>query len=188
MNNSRSFGSLYTNHYKPSLLYVRSYVHDIMAAEDIVSESLISLWRAMKTGEVINPKAMLVTILRNESLNYLKREYIKQESMANISRTLLRDAQYRISTLESCNPAEIFSDEITQIVADALKTLPPKTLRVFELSRYEQLTVKEIADQLSLSHKSVEYHITKSLKALRIALKDYLPVILFLMGPGGIGD
>ena len=181
MNNSHTFGNIYTNHYKPSLLFVRSYVHDIMAAEDIVSESLISLWRAMKTEEVINPKAMLVTILRNESLNYLKHEYIKQEKLSTISGALLRDAQYRISTLESCNPAEIFSAEITQIVARTLQTLPPKTLKVFELSRYEQLTVKEIAEQLNLSDKSVEYHITKSLKALRIALKEYLPVALLFV-------
>ena len=48
------------------------------------------------------------------------------------------------------------------------------------MSRYESLSVKEIAHELSLSTKSVEYHITKSLKLLRIALKEYLPIFYFL--------
>lgn len=50
------------------------------------------------------------------------------------------------------------------------------------MSRYENLSVKEIAEELSMSPKSVEYHITRSLKALRIALKEYLPLLYLLFG------
>jgi RNA polymerase sigma-70 factor (ECF subfamily) len=179
MKDQATFGEIYTRHYKRSFLFVKSYVHDNMAAEDIVSEALISLWRAMKTGTVGNPLALLVTILRNESLNYLKHEYVRRESMEAISQKLLREMNYRIASLETCNPEEIFSAEINEIVSRTLKTLPPKTIRIFEMSRYEQMSVREISDSLNLSPKSVEYHITQSLKALRVALKEYLPVILF---------
>ena len=182
MENQCTFGEIYTRHYKRSFQFVKSYVHDSMAAEDIVSESLIALWRAMKAGDVNNPSALLITILRNESLNYLKHEYIRQESIEAISRKRLREMNYRISTLETCNPEEVFSTEISEIVSRTLKTLPPKTIRIFELSRYEQMTVREIADSLNLTPKSVEYHITQSLKALRKALKEYLPMVLFLIG------
>ena len=48
------------------------------------------------------------------------------------------------------------------------------------MSRYECRSVKEIAEELALSPKSVEYHVTKSLKVLRIALKEYLPIFYFL--------
>jgi len=49
------------------------------------------------------------------------------------------------------------------------------------MSRYEQMSVKEIAETLHLAPKSVEYHITKSLKVLRVALKDYLPLLIWFL-------
>lgn len=51
------------------------------------------------------------------------------------------------------------------------------------MSQYGDKSNKEIAQELGLSTKSIEYHITKSLKALRVALKDYLPLFYFIF-PG----
>jgi RNA polymerase sigma-70 factor (ECF subfamily) len=48
------------------------------------------------------------------------------------------------------------------------------------MSRFENKTVKEIAIETNLTVKGVEYHITKTLKVLRINLKDYLPLFYFL--------
>jgi RNA polymerase sigma-70 factor (ECF subfamily) len=48
------------------------------------------------------------------------------------------------------------------------------------MSRFEEKSHKEIALALDLSEKSVEYHITQSLKFLRVYLKDYLVSFLFL--------
>lgn len=87
---------------------------------------------------------------------------------------------YRISSLKAFDPEEVFSSEITEIVRKALESLPEQTRRIFEMSRYEQMSVKEIAERTSLSAKSVEYHITRSLKVLRVALKDYLPIFYLL--------
>jgi RNA polymerase sigma-70 factor (ECF subfamily) len=148
-----------------------------MIAEDIASESLIKFWQTLKQEPVEFPKALLLTILKNETLNYLKRQDVKQTAMQSLSQTSLRDLELRISTLEACEPQEIFLNEIHEIVAKTLQTLPPQTRRIFEMSRYEYLSVKEIAARLSLSPKSVEYHITQALKALRIALKEYLPLL-----------
>jgi RNA polymerase sigma-70 factor (ECF subfamily) len=58
--------------------------------------------------------------------------------------------------------------------------MSPQTRRIFEMSRFENKTNNEIAEMLGLSSKSVEYHITKALKAMRVALKDYLPIFIFL--------
>jgi RNA polymerase sigma-70 factor (ECF subfamily) len=63
--------------------------------------------------------------------------------------------------------------ELSDAVEEAMKKLPEKTCEVFRMSRFENQSVKEIAVQLNLSEKAVEYHITKSLKLLRENLKAY---------------
>lgn len=180
--NTTSFSEIYNQYNKSSFLFVKSYVRDDMAAEDIVSEALITLWQTMKKEVVEYPYALLVTILRNGALNYLKHEDITQNTKDILSAKMARDLHYRISTLEACDPEEIFSSEITEIVEKTLQSLPEQTRKVFEMSRYDHKSVKEIAEELSISPKAVEYHITKSLKQLRIALKEYLPFFYFLLG------
>ncbi|MDR2913782.1 MAG: RNA polymerase sigma-70 factor [Tannerella sp.] len=177
-----NFNEIYTKYYKSSFLFAKSYVHDDMVAEDITSESLISLWQTMKKETVINPPNLLLVILKNNVLNYLKHQAVHQKVMESFSAKMVRDLNYRIATLDACDPEEIFSTEISEIVEKTLETLPEQTCRIFEMSRHENLSVKEIAEQLSISSKSVEYHITKSLKALRIALKDYLFFYFLLLG------
>ena len=177
-----SFSGIYTHFYKRSFLFVKSYVHDEPAAEDIVSESLISLWQTIKKETVESPEKLLLVILKNNSLNFLKNQAIRQKAADLISSKMTRDLEYSITTLEACEPEEIFSSEIINIVDKTLLTLPEQTRRIFEMSRYEGLSVKEIADTLSISTKGVEYHITKALKALRITLKDYLTGLIFLWG------
>jgi RNA polymerase sigma-70 factor (ECF subfamily) len=145
-----------------------------MAAEDIVSDSLISLWQTLRVETVDSPKALLLSILRNNSLNYLKHLNVRDNYAEMYASLSERELGIRIKTLEACDPKEIFSAEIGEIVDKTLKTMPQQTRLIFELSRYRNLSVREIAQKISLSEKSVEYHITKSLKALRLALKDYL--------------
>lgn len=91
----------------------------------------------------------------------------------------LQELSIRISTLESCDPNEIFSNEVENIIQNTLKSLSKQTCQAFLLSRFENKSNKEIAEQMGISVKGVEYHISKSLKALRISLKDYLPLFYF---------
>ena len=175
-----SFSDIYTSYYKRAFLFVKSYVRDDMVAEDIVSEALINLWETAKKETVEHPLSLLLVMLKNGSLNYLKHQDVRQSAMESISSTMIRDLNYRINTLQACDPEEIFSAEITRIIQTTLKSLPKQTRRVFEMSRYEYRSVKEISEELLVNPKSVEYHITKSLKALRIALKEYLPAFHFL--------
>lgn len=180
MRHDLNFNEIYQQYYKKSFLFVKSYVNDADAAEDIVSDAFINLWSAIKKGDVQNPLGLLLFILRNESLNHLKHLKIKRAAIETISSRLNRDLDYRILTLQACDPEEIYSSEITEIVTRTLASLPEQTRRIFEMSRYESRPVKEIAEELSIGTKAVEYHITKALKALRLALDDYLVLFYFL--------
>lgn len=181
MNNTivNSFNEIYTSYYKKSFFFAKSYVHDDLAAEDIASESLIKLWEKLKTEKIDYIEPLLLTILKNKALDYLKHEEVKRTAFESMADWHQQELSIRISTLESCDPNEIFSDEVESIIRETLKLLPEQTRRIFLLSRFENKSNKEIAEQMGVSIKGVEYHISKALKALRITLKDYLPLFYF---------
>ena len=173
------FNIIYERNYRRSFLFTKSYVHDDMVAEDIVAESLVKFWRLITSGNNDASEALLLTILKNKALDYLRHKAIHDAAIENMVELNNRELNIRISTLEACNPEEIFSKEIQKIVYRTLETLPEQTRHIFEMSRFENRSVKEIAEITQLSTKSIEYHITKSLKTLRTALKDYLPLFYF---------
>ena len=174
-----SFNEIYTSYYKKSFFFAKSYVHDDLAAEDIASESLIKLWENLKTEKIDYIEPLLLTILKNKALDYLKHEEVKRTAFESMVDWHQQELSIRISTLESCDPNEIFSDEVESIIRETLKLIPEQTQRIFLLSRFENKSNKEIAELMGISVKGVEYHISKALKALRITLKDYLPLFYF---------
>jgi len=178
---SDSFNAVYTAYYRKSFLFVKSYVHDELVAEDIVSDSLIKLWARMKSQPIEHVQSFLFTILKNSALDHLKHEAIERKAFKSLNDYLTREHEIRISVLEACDPDEIFSAEIQQIIQTTLASLPEKSRKVFEMSRYQNKTNKEIAEVFNFSVKGVDYHIALTIKALRISLKDYLPLFICLL-------
>lgn len=177
---ANNFNTLYTRYYKKAFLFTKSYVHDEAVAEDIVAESFIKLWEKLKQEEIDHSDYLLLTILKNKALNYLKHEAIKTETINSLTDINQRELELSISTLQACVPEEIFSKDVREIITKTLKRLPQQTRRIFNLSRFQYKGNKEIAQILNLSEKSIEYHISKALKALRVNLKDYLPLFYFI--------
>lgn len=175
-----NFNIIYERNYQRSFMFAKSYVHDDMIAEDIVSDSLVKYWRLISTQKGEATEALLLSILRNKALDYLRHKAVHNAAIENLEEIKKRELSIRISTLEACDLEEIFREEIRTILQRTLQSLPEQTRRIFEMSRFENKTVKEIAIETNLSVKGVEYHITKTLKVLRINLKDYLPLFYFL--------
>jgi RNA polymerase sigma-70 factor (ECF subfamily) len=68
-------------------------------------------------------------------------------------------------------------NELSDALARGIALLPKKTAEVFRMSRIEHQSVKDISKKLNISEKAVEYHITQSLKSIRLYLKEYLAVM-----------
>ncbi len=173
------FGQLYTANYKRSFMLVKHYVHDAAAAEDIVVNVMIKLWQLIQNQTLDSDEAMLFTMLRNDSLNYLKHKQVEMEALECIGNAAQRELNFRIGMLEDFTPSLTTLNEINGLVSVTLSQMSPLTRQIFELSRYENKTNKEIAEQFNISVKAVEYHITKSITELRKYLKDYLPMNLW---------
>lgn len=172
-----NFNEIYTANYRKSYLYVKSYIHDDMAAEDIVAEALIKLWEQMKLYTIDPVRPFLFTILKNKSLDYLKHQIIKRGVHDSVHDLLKRELEIRTTTLEASDPKDIFSIEVQQITEATLNSLPERTREIFIMSHFENKLHKEIAELYNISVKGVDYHIMQSVKELRLALKDYLPLL-----------
>jgi RNA polymerase sigma-70 factor (ECF subfamily) len=176
----KTFDFIYKEYYHKSVLFVKSYVHDTAVAMDITSDSLIKLWDVMKEGVITRPEMLLISILKNKALDHLKHEAVKIKTFNTIKSLHENDLNIRISTLEACEPESLFSSEIQSILAKTLENLPEQTRDIFMLSRFGDKSNKEIAELYDMSVKAVEYHITKTIKVLRVVLQDYLISIVTL--------
>jgi RNA polymerase sigma-70 factor (ECF subfamily) len=162
-------------------LFTKSYVHNDLVAEDITSEALIKLWELSKAGEIENPLKLLYIILKNKSLDYLRHKKIKNEALESISIYVQRELEIRISTLEASNPDKIFAGDIQNIFRSTISNLPEQTRIIFEMSRFGNMSKKEIAEHFDITIKGVDYHISKSLSFLKENLKDYFPTLLYII-------
>lgn len=177
----QNFNTLFNEYNDRFIRFAYGYVKDKETAEDLVSESFVAYWenRAQLSSDT-NPPAYILTIIKNKCLNHLQHlqtRYRVSEELRSHTEWVL---QTKISTLEATDPDFLFSDEIRFIIDGTLQKLPAKTREIFMLSRDQGLTYKEIALMTNLSQKSVEFHISKALSHLRISLKDFLGILLFL--------
>lgn len=172
-----AFNQLFTDYKSRFVRFAHTYVSDAMTAEDIAIESLMYYWenRAHLAPDS-NVPAYILTVIKHKCLNYLQRLRTQEEIVAYLKDCETWELNLRIATLEACNPEKLFSDEVRQLVEKALATLPAQTRDIFIRSRYHNQSHKEIAEALGISTKSVEFHITKALKVLRVVLKDYFPL------------
>ena len=147
--------------------FAYSYVRNREEAADIVMGAFTEL------QEDTNISALLLTAIKNRSLNHLQHLEVRMRAEQHIGDMRQKELALRISTLEACDPDKLFCDEIQALVQEAISELPPTSREVFILSRMKNLPNKEIALRLDISVKTVEFHITRSLKQLRVQLKDY---------------
>lgn len=177
-----TFTSFFQENHQKFLSFTYSYIRNYDDAEDILMDSVTSLWENRdKWNEDSNMFALLLTIIKNKSLNYLSREQTRLRIEDDITSHQKRELNLRVSSLKVCNPDMIFRTEVHQIVRTSLGKLPKQSRQVFILSRFKYLTNKQIAERLGVSIKTVEFHITKVLKILRHDLKDYLVLLFFII-------
>ena len=169
------------NRFAPRLYYfVYEYVPQNDIVENIVQDTFMALWdKRSKLADNTNFGAYLFTVAKNNCLYKLRDQRYKQKlfESADISEPELKANLVALDVLDT---SVITFTEIEQIIRDTLNQLPPQCRTVFNLSRFEEKKNKEIADELGISLKAVEAHISKALKLFRVSLKDYLPIMAFL--------
>jgi RNA polymerase sigma-70 factor (ECF subfamily) len=178
----KAFNSIYRSYYLRLFNFANSYCRNHFVAENIVQDTFTSLWDMREKIELqINLPGYLLTMVKNKSLNHLQHLKVQVKAEEQIQNNIMRELGLRETLLTACNPEEMFRSDVQRIIKETLDTVSPQCRRVFSMSRFDGLSNKQIASQLNISVKGVEFQITKGLKALRKNLKDYLSLFVFLL-------
>ena len=169
------------NRYVPRLYYfVYEYVPFNDIVENIIQDTLLVLWdKKSKLAENTNLGAYLFTVAKNNCLYKLRDQRYRQKLFES-TEVDEPELKANLDALGALDTSLLTFMEIEQIIENTLRQLPPQCRTVFKLSRFEEKKNKEIAEELGISLKGVEGHISKALKYFRTSLKDYLPIMAFL--------
>lgn len=169
------------NKYVPRLFYfVHEYISQDDIVENIVQDTLMTLWDKKETlADNTNFAAYLFTVAKNNCL-YKLRDLKYRKKLYDSTDIGILELNANVDALVSLDTSSFTFKEIEQIIKNTLEQLPPQCRVVFQLSRFEDKKYKEIAEELNISVKAVEGHISKALKVFRINLKNYLPLMAFL--------
>ena len=147
-------------------------------AENIVQDVFLVLWEKKDELEITYTlTTYLFTLVKNKCLSFLRHKLIEEEYNLQMKEEL----SFKLYALESLDYSYQSETELQEVIKRALDALPERCREVFIKSRIEGLKYKEISEELGISVNTVENHIVTALKKLRIELKDYLPLLLFLV-------
>jgi RNA polymerase sigma-70 factor, ECF subfamily len=167
---SATFEQVFKTHFKRLLAYAFTIIRDEAAAEEMVQQVFCKLWERNRqlsvTGSVT---AYLYRAVHNESLNYLKHLKVKTAHQLHVAYSMKNEVENPCKTLQAA--------ELERNIHAAMNELPEQCRLIFQLSRFEELKYREIADKLGLSVKTVENQMGKALRLLRVRLVDFLMIL-----------
>ncbi|MDR2231891.1 MAG: RNA polymerase sigma-70 factor [Tannerella sp.] len=168
----KAFNRIFEEYYPRLLRFAGEYVGDVDEAEDILQNVFLKLWQRMKSLQPdTNLYAYLLTMVKNGCMDFLKHRQVV-ERFATGQQTLEKEMQFNYHAISQFDSGYPDIETLERMVEKAISELPEQCRRVFELSRYDGLKYREIAEKMEISVKTVESHISNALKILRVALKD----------------
>ena len=156
-----AFTELFNAMHAPLLRHAYRYTSDTEAARDIVQNAFLKIW---EWREKLEPKkslkSLLYTIARNLSLNH------KRSRRPSTEQPLDSFVDYRVPSADDILDGMILQKHLRQFINE----LPPKRKQAFVLSRYYEMSHKEIAQEMGVKHRTVNTHIVHALRDLKARL------------------
>ena len=169
-----AFEQVFKTHFKRLHAYAFTILRDEVEAEEMVQQVFFKLWERNETLSLTGSvSAYLYRAVHNESLNYIKHQKVRSNHQLHVAYSMKNEAEH---------PAKkVIAGELEKKIHSALNELPEQCRTIFQMSRFDELKYREIADKLGISVKTVENQMGKALKLLRQKLADFLIFILLFI-------
>jgi|SRR6478736_168182 len=165
-----AYNYIFTHYWKSLYLQAFAKLQSREAAEEVVQELFVALWEKRNILLINNFPHYLRMALRNKCIDHIRKQIVK-EKYWNYYKTFLPHEEN--STQET-----ISYNNLVEAMESGIARMPEKTKKIFVLSRLEGKSIADVAQLIRLSEKSVEYHLTKCLKTLKVHLKDFVLIWL----------
>lgn len=168
-----AFRQIYNQYYGVLYLHAYNKLRDRETAKDIVHDLFAGIWQKRESLTITGKlSSYLYASVRNRILDYIS----KEQSKANYLESLTQKMESQYEATDHRVREKMLEEQIENV----LLQLPPRIREIFELSRKQYLSHKEISQRLNLSEQSVRSYIKDALRALRMKLGSF-PWILLLI-------
>jgi len=170
-NDEDAFRTLYYRYKDKLWRFCFGFLKSEFDTDDILQEIFISLWEHRVT---VDPSlafsSYLYKIARNKILNFFR----DMDVEVQVKKALAQQTQ-TVAGTDSVE-ADIFYGEYRRILAEAVGQLPPQRRKVFNMSRFEYKSHKEIAVQLGISINTVQDHISQALRTIKAYVSQHTDI------------
>ncbi|MDF0717130.1 RNA polymerase sigma-70 factor [Muricauda sp. 334s03] len=157
----KALEKIFALYWKRLYIYAHSLTGDHQIAQDLVQEIFISLWEKSATTQIDQIEAYLFRGVKYRAINFLKQQQRKVSAEDTLkSRPVSEGVKEHMDYLES-----------EELFLKTMDRLPDRCRRVFYLSRVQGYNNKEIAQEMDISIRTVETHISNALRLFRFYFK-----------------
>ncbi|WP_312399099.1 RNA polymerase sigma-70 factor [Sphingobacterium sp.] len=169
-----AFAEIYDRYSMMIYYKINQMLRDENASKDLVQDLFTSIWEKCDLiRDNVGISSYLYVAARNRVLNYIQRGKTKSDYLTEIGKYSL---QVIDETLE-----KIDEKDLMLLLTSEIARLPAKMREVFELSRLEDLSHREIAERLNLSESTVKKQVQNALKILKVRLSNYNSLGILLL-------
>lgn len=175
-----AFTYFYDKYFKRIQSFSVQFIYDQDEAENLAQEAFLHLWQNKESVDAINGiPSFLYTYAKSKCLNLIRHHKVKDKFKNDLLNQ--KEKELNIEVLNSIAFDTLHLTELERIINESINDLPPKTREVFIKKRFENKKNAEIAEEMQVTLKAVEAHMTKALKILKTKLSDYLFLLFVLI-------
>lgn len=175
-----AFTYFYNKYFRRITSFSEQFIYDKDEAENLTQEAFINLWQNRENIDSINGiQSFLYTYAKSKCLNFIRHNKVKDKFKNDLLNH--KERELDIEILNSIQFDTLELTELERIINESINDLPPKTREVFIKKRFENKKNAEIAEEMQVTLKAVEAHMTKALKILKTKLSDYLFLVFILI-------
>jgi len=180
--NNVDFENVYVTHFSKLKRFAQEYVISEADAENIVQDVFLELWEKRNVLSMpVNLNAFLFTSTKNKCIDHLRHKLIVRETNNKLLEEQQLKMKMKFDSLEAFDQNLLTDNDIEEILNKAINSLPENCRQIFIKSRLEGKKQKQIAEEMNISINTVETQMGIAYKKLKIELKDYLPLLFFLV-------
>lgn len=161
-----AFTEIFRRHWEKVYAMAFQKLRSQVLAEELVQDLFFTLWEKRSTLLISHLEAYLITSVKHRIITHIRSQVVERKYWDYYKNTF--------SHIESITEKDVEYNELVSALEHGIGDLPEKSKQVFTLNRMQGRSVSEIATLLNLSEKAIEYHLTRSLKQLRLHLKDFI--------------